>query len=119
MAEDLKRGITAQPMGAGHQSEPSTPPEYRETSTGFPTPFSRPNRYSTSSLMASPPSSYSRPGRSGSILTSPQSGMVPSLYNMEEQMASRSVPGSRRNSDEDEKEQAVRQDPTSHRSGNA
>ncbi|GKT86890.1 hypothetical protein Ct61P_04740 [Colletotrichum tofieldiae] len=34
-------------------------------------------------------------------------------------MPSRSVPGSRRNSDEDEKEEAVRQDPTSHRSSNA
>lgn len=118
MQEDLGRGSSNQSNGAGHQSEPSTPPEYRETSSGFPTVFSRPNRYSTSSL-TSPPGLYNRPGRSGSQLTSPQAGILPSHYMMEDHMPSRSVPGSRRNSDEDEKEEAVRQDPTSHRSTNA
>jgi len=40
---------------------------------------------------------------------------------MDDKLPSKSVPGSRRNSDEDEdeKEEAVRQDPTSHRSTNA
>ena len=105
---------------AGHQSEPTTPPEYRETSSGFPTMFSRPNRYSTSSL-TSPPGHLTRPGRSGSQLASPQSGIVQSQshFAFDDQLPSRSVPASRRNSDEDEKEEAVRQDPTSHRSTNA
>lgn len=103
---------------AGHQSEPTTPPEYRETSSGFPTMFSKPNRYSTSSL-TSPRGLYNRPGRSGSQLASPQSGIIQSRFAFDDQLPSRSVPGSRRNSDEDEKEEAVRQDPTSHRSTNA
>ncbi|KAK0706462.1 armadillo-type protein [Lasiosphaeria miniovina] len=113
MQQDLASG-----RFAGHQSEPTTPPEYRETSSGFPTMFSRPNRYSTSSL-TSPPGIFNRPGRSGSQLTSPQAGLVQSRFAFDDQLPSRSVPGSRRNSDEDEKEEAVRQDPTSHRSTNA
>ncbi|KAI0381511.1 ARM repeat-containing protein [Hypomontagnella monticulosa] len=108
----------------GHQSEPTTPPEYRETSSGFPTMFSRPNnrtnRYSTPSLgLVSPPGLFTtRPGRSGSQLTSPQSTILQSRF-FDDPLPSRSVPGSRRNSDEDEKEEALRQDPTSHRSTNA
>ncbi|KAK0626222.1 armadillo-type protein [Immersiella caudata] len=113
MQEDLNVG-----RFGGHQSEPTTPPEYRETSAGFPTMFSRPNRYSTSSL-TSPPGIFNRPGRSGSQLASPQSGIMQSRFAFDDQLPSRSVPGSRRNSDEDEKEEAVRQDPTSHRSTNA
>ncbi|XMA10757.1 hypothetical protein WAI453_003548 [Rhynchosporium graminicola] len=115
MQEDLGRGNN---VNGGRQSEPTTPPEYREHNSGFPTVFSRPNRYSTSSLQ-SPPGIYNRPGRSGSQLTSPQAGiMQQSSYMMEDKLPSKSVPGSRRNSDEDEKEEAVRQDPTSHRSTN-
>lgn len=37
--------------GAGHQSEPTTPPEYRDS--GFPSGLSRPNRYSTSNVLSS------------------------------------------------------------------
>jgi len=115
MQEDLGRNINS---SGGHQSEPTTPPEYRESNSGFPSVFSRPNRYSTSSL-TSPPGLYNRPGRSGSQLTSPQSGIMQSRLVMDDNIPSRSVPGSRRNSDEDEKAEAVRQDPTSHRSTNA
>ncbi|SPO05724.1 related to Drosophila pumilio protein and Mpt5p protein [Cephalotrichum gorgonifer] len=107
MQEDL-RG----PFG-GHQSEPTTPPEYRETSNGFPSIFSRPNRYSTSSL-TSPPGIYNRAGRSGSQLSSPPAGILASI-----QPPSWSTPTTRRNSDEEDKDEAVRQDPTSHRSSNA
>ncbi|TVY49376.1 Pumilio domain-containing protein [Lachnellula occidentalis] len=114
MQEDIGRTNN---KNTGHQSEPTTPPEYRETSSGFPSVFSRPNRYSTSSL-TSPPGLYNRPGRSGSQLTSPQSGILQSRM-MDDKLPSKSVPGSRRNSDEDEKEEAVRQDPTSHRATNA
>lgn len=112
MQEDLNARF------GGHQSEPTTPPEYRETS-GFPSIFSRPNRYSTSSLTSPPGNVFNRPSRSGSLLTSPLSGTLPSRFAFDDQLPSRSVPGSRRNSDEDEKEEAVRQDPTSHRSTNA
>ncbi|KAI0513161.1 ARM repeat-containing protein [Xylaria bambusicola] len=113
LREDLRPvlGLT------GHQSEPTTPPEYRETHGGFPTMFSRPNRYSMSSL-ASPPGLFNRPGRSGSLLTSPQSSIMPPRYH-DDPLPYRSVPATRRNSDEDEKEEALRQDPTSHRSTNA
>lgn len=116
MQEDIGR-TNNKNSHTGHQSEPTTPPEYRETTSGFPSVFSRPNRYSTSSL-TSPPGLYNRPGRSGSQLTSPQSGIHQSRV-MDDKLPSRSVPGSRRNSDEDEKEEAVRQDPTSHRATNA
>ncbi|OAA59257.1 Armadillo-like helical [Cordyceps fumosorosea ARSEF 2679] len=101
---------------SGHQSEPTTPPEYRDHNSGFPSMFSRPNRYSTSSL-TSPPGIFNRPGRSGSQVTSPPSGMMQPRYGYDEPLPSRSVPTTRRNSD-DEKEEAVRQDPSSHRSGN-
>lgn len=102
----------------GHQSEPTTPPEYRDNNSGFPSMFSRPNRYSTSSL-TSPPGLFNRPARSGSQLQSPQSGIMQTRFGFDDQqMPSRSVPTTRRNSD-DEKEEAVRQDPTSHRATNA
>jgi len=114
MQEDLSIGRMV-----GHQSEPTTPPEFRESSSGFPTMFSRPNRYSLSSL-TSPQGMFSRPVRSGSQLVSPQSGLVQSRFTTyDDPVPARSVPGSRRNSDDDEKEEAVRQDPTSHRSTNA
>lgn len=103
---------------AGHQSEPTTPPEYRETPAGFPSLFSRPNRYSLSSL-TSPPGLANRSARSGSVLASPQSGMPLNRFAFDDQLPSWSQQMSRRNSDEDEKEEAVRQDPTSHRSTNA
>ncbi|KAJ8126316.1 hypothetical protein O1611_g7322 [Lasiodiplodia mahajangana] len=113
LQEDLRPVLSM----TGHQSEPTTPPEYRETNTGFPTMFSRPNRYSMSSLV-SPQGGFNRPGRSGSLLTSPQSGIMPTRYH-DDLLPYRSVPATRRNSDEDEKEEALRQDPTSHLSTTA
>lgn len=104
-------------------SEPTTPPEYHNTnqsSTGFPSMFSRPNRYSASNLI-SPPGFHNRPARSGSQLASPPAGVMMNGFGFDNQhtaMPSRSVPTTRRNSD-DEKDEAVRQDPSSHRSGNA
>lgn len=116
MQADLGRHSNGHTNG-GHQSEPTTPPEYRETSSGFPTVFSRPNRYSTSSL-TSPLGLYNRPGRSASQLTSPQLGLLPSRFTMDEHAILKSGSASRRNSQDDDKEQAVRQDPSSHRSSN-
>ena len=121
MQEDLGRSIGAA-INSGHQSEPTTPPEYRETSAGFPTMFSRPNRYSTSSLTSPPGLLFNRPGRSGSQIASPQSSIMQSSSSSVQRYGfddPRSVPLTRRNSDDDDKEEAVRQDPTSHRSTNA
>lgn len=78
----------------GHQSEPTTPPEYHDN--GFPTSLSRPNRYSAT--ITSPtngrPANVNRPSRSGSQAFTYQST---ASHN-----PSKSVPGSRRNSDEEE-----------------
>ncbi|KAI9852044.1 MAG: hypothetical protein M1838_002013 [Thelocarpon superellum] len=93
---------------AGHQSEPATPPEYRDA--GFPSSFSRPNRFSTSSL-TSPPGLLTRSARSGSQLTSPASELAPSQQ-PSSKIPSRSVPGSRRNSDEDEPQAQAQPEPT-------
>ncbi|KAL9480690.1 hypothetical protein ACSS6W_005476 [Trichoderma asperelloides] len=106
---------------AGHQSEPTTPPEYRNTNNGFPSIFSRPNRFSTSSI-TSPPGLFGRPARSGSLLDSPVHGTssLQQSYGLDDaQVPSRSVPITRRNSDDDDKEDAVRQDPSSQRSTNS
>lgn len=84
---------------AGYQSEPTTPPEYRDS--GFPSMLSRPNRFSTSS-MTSPPGLPNRSGRSGSQLTSPRTESNHGQSSSSSTMPSKSVPGSRRNSDEDE-----------------
>ena len=116
MQEDLGRHSSSLNV-VGHQSEPTTPPEYRESSSGFPTMFSRPNRYSTSSISSPIGQLYTRPGRSASTITSSQFGLLPSRFTMEENVIVKSGTGSRRGSaEDDDKEQAVRQDPSSHRS---
>lgn len=113
LQEDLRPVLAM----TGHQSEPTTPPEYRESILGFPTMLSRPSRYSMSSVV-SPPGIINRPRRSGSQLISPQSIIMPARYN-DDQLTYRSVPTTRRNSDDEEKEEALRQDPTSHLSTTA
>ncbi|KAI4206974.1 MAG: hypothetical protein LQ346_000806 [Caloplaca aetnensis] len=94
MTQDLQRAN----LGAGHQSEPTTPPEYRDQ---FPSVFSRNNRYSMSSL-ASPPGLNNRSSRSGSQLTSPPSEIAQTLHNHinSDTLPSKSVPGSRRGSND-------------------
>jgi hypothetical protein len=80
---------------SGHQSEPTTPPEYRDG--GFPNVLTRPNRFSAS--LASPPGLGSaRQSRSGSQIASPPIATAQSISHM----PSKSVPGSRRNSDEED-----------------
>ena len=72
MAQDLQKTS----LNQGYQSEPTTPPEYRDQI--FPSVFSsRNNRYSSSSL-TSPPGLSSRSHRSGSQLTSPPSELAQS-----------------------------------------
>lgn len=95
MAQDLSRVN----LSAGHQSEPTTPPEYRDQV--FPSVFSRNNRYSTSSL-ASPPGLNNRSSFSGSQLTSPPAELAQTLHNHinSDTLPSKSVPGSRRGSND-------------------
>lgn len=80
---------------AGHQSEPTTPPEYHQNG------FTRPNRLSLASL-TSPPSVTSMAGprsnrSSSQVVTSP--------FQTSAHLPSMSVPGTRRNSDEDDEDQ--------------
>ncbi|KAF2180251.1 ARM repeat-containing protein [Zopfia rhizophila CBS 207.26] len=85
----------------GKHSQPTTPPEYSDNN-GFPTALSRPNRFSMSSI-ASPPgvSSTTRGSRSGSQITSPPS-VTSTQGTANGYLAStKSMPGSRRNSDEE------------------
>ncbi|KAI9823340.1 MAG: hypothetical protein M1832_002564 [Thelocarpon impressellum] len=93
---------------AGYQSEPTTPPEYRDS--GFPSSLSRPNRFSTSSLTSPPGLNKSV----GSQLASPVSEL-PHSQVVSNKMPSKSVPGSRRNSDEDEPKPVSIKQPVAHR----
>ncbi|KAF9634045.1 hypothetical protein BFW01_g4940 [Lasiodiplodia theobromae] len=99
LSQDVGRNNTNTNNYAGHQSEPTTPPEYRDQ--GFPSAFSRPQRYSMQS-MTSPQQSYqsgsTRPSRSGSQITSPGQSFTQGISHI----PSKSMPGSRRGSDEEE-----------------
>ena len=86
----------------GHQSEPTTPPEYRDQyrdQVYASMRSGRRNRYSYNSLV-SPPTANNRLSRSGSQLTSPPSEPAHMLQNGsdEDKLPSKSVPGSRRGS---------------------
>ncbi|KAI9798459.1 MAG: hypothetical protein M1825_005339 [Sarcosagium campestre] len=109
MKQDLNRANAIM----GPQSEPTTPPEYRDSGAGFPSVLSRPNRYSSSSL-ASPPGLNHRISNASSQITSPPSHRI-SAPVIGTKMPSKSVPGSRRNSDENEPEAIFDQDPIGSR----
>ncbi|KAF2878427.1 armadillo-type protein [Massariosphaeria phaeospora] len=89
-------------IGYGKHSQPTTPPEFSDPK-GFPTAFSRPNRFSMSSI--NPGMITPRGGRSGSQITSPPSFAHGDQGNYANHgngfLPSKSMPGSRRNSDED------------------
>ena len=94
MAQDLGGTV----LSSGHQSEPTTPPEYHDTI--FPGSLSyRRNRFSSSSLM-SPPGLINRSSRSGSQLASPPAELIQAHSNVSnsDKLPSKSVPGSRRGS---------------------
>jgi septum formation inhibitor MinC len=98
LTNDITRLTTA-----GHQSEPTTPPEYRDN--GFPSAFSRPNRFSSASMTSpsGPTTLSNRASRSGSQLTSPPADLIAAYpAQASSHLPSRSVPGSRRNSDEED-----------------
>ncbi|KAK3067053.1 hypothetical protein LTR53_016296, partial [Teratosphaeriaceae sp. CCFEE 6253] len=79
-------------------SEQVTPPDY---AGAFPNAFSKPNRYSNASL-TSVPGVTNRPSRSSTQLTSPSAGFARSYTSAGTQYPSQSVPGSRRQSDDEE-----------------
>ncbi|KAF2772259.1 hypothetical protein EJ03DRAFT_200445 [Teratosphaeria nubilosa] len=79
-------------------SEPASPPDY---GNAFPTAFSKPNRYSAASL-TSPPGISNRPSRSSTQVTSPSVGVVRPYTSGNTYLPSQSVPGSRRQSDNED-----------------
>ena len=98
--EQLAQELSKTNVNHGYQSEPTTPPEYRDQlfSSAF---SSRTNRFSSSSL-TSPPGLSSRSHRSGSQLTSPPSEIAQNQlnHNSSDSVPSKSVPGSRRGSND-------------------
>lgn len=89
---------------AGLQSEPTTPPEYRDS--GFPTPLSRQNRFSMSNVV-SPPASLNRRSFIEPQVSSPPSERARAYQALTAALPSSSNPDSRQNSDEDEYEEAI------------
>ena len=96
MTQDL-HGVS---IASGHQSEPTTPPEYRDHN--FPSIYSRRNRYSSSSLMSPPGLGANRNPRSGSQLQSPpaEARQAQGDAGNTDKLPSKSVPGSRRGSND-------------------
>lgn len=82
-------------------SEPTTPPEYNDNGLGR--QYSRANRYSLTNI-TSPPGLSNRFSQSSSHVTSPPSGnfSANSTYSQVQKPPAKSMPGSRRNSDEEE-----------------
>lgn len=91
--EEIHRLSTEVRYGKPAHSQPTTPPEYNE-GNGFPTAFSRPNRFSMSSINSGVITT--RGSRANSQVTSPPSKVQPTGN-----LPSQSMPGTRRNSDED------------------
>lgn len=85
----------------GPVSEPTTPPEYAES--GFSNRFSRSSRLSMNSIL-SPPGLSKRVSQSSSQITSPPANRLSGngIYGQSQKPSAKSVPGSRRGSDEDE-----------------
>ncbi|KAK4894319.1 hypothetical protein LTR27_007452 [Elasticomyces elasticus] len=81
-------------------SEPASPPDY---ASAFPSAFSKPNRFSSASL-TSVPGVSNRPSRSNTQLTSPSAGFARPYTSGGIHLPSQSVPGSRRQSDDEEED---------------
>ncbi|CAD0011954.1 unnamed protein product, partial [Aureobasidium pullulans] len=98
--QKLEQDITM--FTTGHLSEPTTPPDYYSSVNRV-----HSARLSTASI-ASPPGFPTRPSRSGSQLTSPHAAFSRPVtsHTHTSSIPSRSVPASRRGSDEDEEENA-------------
>ncbi|KAI9931505.1 hypothetical protein MW887_010080 [Aspergillus wentii] len=92
LARDLAKAGLSGPV-----SEPTTPPEYREN--GFPGGFTRPTRFSTSSVTSSP-GFFNVFAPSG--VTSPSQVNHASAQTPTNRFSVHSVPGSRRNSEKED-----------------
>ena len=88
-------------LNAGPVSEPTTPPEY--SNGAYANSFTRNNRYSMNSVF-SPPGLGARYSQPVSQITSPPNGRhsMNSTYLQNNRLSAKSMPGSRRGSDEDE-----------------
>lgn len=95
--DHISRGFGRVNLKDGPVSEPTTPPDYSDA--GFPTSFSRPNRFSINSI-TSPPGLSNRFSQSSSQLASP-SGTI-NGRNLPPKPPAKSMPGSRRNSEDEE-----------------
>lgn len=97
--ERMEKELARSGINPGYQSEPTTPPERRDQSFSS-SVLSRSNRYSTSSF-TSPPGN-TRSSRSGSQLTSPPSELanIPQNHIGSDFLPSKSVPSSRRGSND-------------------
>ena len=98
----LSQELGIESSGHGHQSEPTTPPEYRDA--GFPTSLSRPNRFSAGNLI-SPTGMFKAFGKLDSQLTSPPTERA-RAYNALTAGAP-SGPRSKNNSDEEDNQEEV------------
>ncbi|EED15139.1 RNA-binding protein, putative [Talaromyces stipitatus ATCC 10500] len=113
LARDLAQaGLT------GPVSEPTTPPEYRDS--GFPSAFARPTRFSTSSVTSSPGIfNIFSPSQVTSPPPAPQTRNGATATSNNHRFSVHSVPGSRRNSEEEEyfpdSVATYRQGPSIHR----
>ena len=102
--EQMVVDLQAINFSPGHQSEPTTPPEYRDYDReyGFPTIYPRrSNRYSSPSVV-SPPGLSNRMSRSGSLLNSGATEALPAPQSttVSDKLPSKSVPTSRRGSND-------------------
>jgi hypothetical protein len=96
--DHIGKGFGRVNLNGGPVSEPTTPPDYSEA--GFPTSFSRPNRFSINSI-TSPPGLNNRFSQSSSQLASSPSGTI-NGRSLPQKPPAKSMPGSRRNSDDEE-----------------
>ncbi|KAF1831044.1 mRNA binding protein-like protein Pumilio 2 [Decorospora gaudefroyi] len=92
---EINRLSTEVHYGKPAHSQPTTPPEYNE-GNGFPSALSRPNRFSMSSINPGMTTGTTRSSRANSQVTSPPGNLAGNGN-----LPSHSMPGSRRNSDED------------------
>ena len=83
----------------GPVSEPTTPPEYNDGV--YSNRFSRSSRMSNNSIM-SPPGLGKRSSGTSSIMSPGTTRLSGSMYNQAQKPSAKSVPGSRRGSDEEE-----------------
>lgn len=100
--EQQEQALRQELYGPSDQSEPTTPPDKWEKD-GFPSALSRPNRYSSSSMM-SQQGLTTRSSRAGSQVTSPPNERERALQSLIG-FPSQSMPGSRQDSDGEENDQ--------------